>query len=316
MGRESDLIEVEVAEPTRPVASRVGRVTIPPRRLEQELSATATSKGHKTTVTARKEALEKKNENQQDPNGNTKLGPIILEAIQTLAKTTTQRIDRQEELIAQQGRLHEITDAQVRAIRDEQKAIRDEQKAIRDEQKAIRDEQKAIRDEQKAIRDEQKAIRDEQKATNLRLEAFHQVLDTLTNRIDTFTARFDQLGTQVTTAAGTYADALKSGLSLAANGTTTTTTSQGTPVTQICSMNPSSSASQQNIASSPYVVIDLSQAEQQQALAAEKPGKIRRWIDDALQEGDTTKDVKCEGISRSPRDSNKFRVFFKDEITA
>ena len=247
MGRERDLIEVEVAEPTRPVASRVGRVTIPPRRLEQELSATATSKGHKTTVTARKEALEKKNENQQDPNGNTKVGPIILEAIQTLAKTTTQRIDRQEELIAQQGRLHEITDAQVRAIRDEQKAIRDEQKA-----------------------------------TNLRLEAFHQVLDTLTNRIDTFTARFDQLGTQVTTAAGTYADALKSGLSLAANGTTTTTTSQGTPITQICSMNPSSSASQQNIASSPYVVIDLSQAEQQQALAVEKPGKIRRWIDDAL----------------------------------
>lgn len=288
MGCESDLIEVEVAEPTRPIASRAGRVTVPPRRLEQELSAAATGKGHKTTVTARKEALEEKNESHQDSNGNTKLGPVILEAIQTLAKTTAQRIDRQEELIAQQGRLHEITDAQLRAIRDEQKAIRDEQKAIRDEQKA----------------------------TNLRLEAFHQVLDTLTNRLDTFTARFDQLGTQVTTAAGTYADALKSGLGSANTGTRTTATSQGTPVTQICSMNPSNSASQQNIASSPYVVIDLSQAEQQQILAAEKPGKIRRWIDEALQEQDATRDVKCDGISRSPRDSNKFRVFFKDEATA
>ena len=89
MGRESDLIEVEVAESTRPIASRVGRVTVAPRRLEQELSVAATGKGHKTTVTARKEALEKKNKSQQDSNGNTKLGPVILEAIQTLAKTTT-----------------------------------------------------------------------------------------------------------------------------------------------------------------------------------------------------------------------------------
>ena len=141
------------------------------------------------------------------------------------------------------------------------------------------------------------------------------MLDKLTTRLDTLTARFDQLGTQVTTAAGTYADALKSGLSSASNGTTATTTSQGTPVTQICSVNPSSLASQHNIAPSPHVIIDLSQAERQQALTVEKPGKIRRWIDEALQEQDATKEVRCDGISRSPRDGNKFRVFFKDEPT-
>ena len=63
MGRESDLIEVDEVGPTRPIASRVGRVSVPPRRLDQGTSATATSKGQKTTVTARKEAL-KKNESQ------------------------------------------------------------------------------------------------------------------------------------------------------------------------------------------------------------------------------------------------------------
>ena len=274
MGRESDLIEVEDAEATRPIASRVGRVSVPPRRLDQELGVAATGRGHKTTVNGRKEALEKKNESTQDVNGSTKLGAVILEAVQTLAKTTAQRIERQEELI-------QLFDAQLQIIRDEQKVVRDEQKA-----------------------------------TNARLDAFHQVLETLTNRLDTLSARFDQLGTQVTTAAGTYADALKSGLGSANTGARTTATSQGTPVTQICSMNPSSSASQQNNASSPYVVIDFTQAERQQALVAEKPGKIRQWIDEALQEQDATKDVKCEGISRSPRDNNRFRVFFKDECTA
>lgn len=64
MSRESDLIEVDEVEPTRPIASRVGRVSVSPRRFDQQTSATATSKGQKTTVTARKEALEKKNESQ------------------------------------------------------------------------------------------------------------------------------------------------------------------------------------------------------------------------------------------------------------
>ena len=114
MGRESDLIEVEDAEATRPIASRVGRVSVPPRRLDQELGVAATGRGHKTTVNARKEALEKKNESTQDVNGSTKLGAVILEAVQILAKTTAQRIERQEELI-------ELFDAQLQIIRDEQK---------------------------------------------------------------------------------------------------------------------------------------------------------------------------------------------------
>ena len=271
MGRESDMIEVVNAEPTRPNVSRVGRASIPPKRLEQESTGATTNRGHKSNVARRKETLEKDNGNQQETEGNVKIGAIILKAIQELAKTTSQRFEQQEELSRQQGRSQDLAEAQFQAIREEQKAI------------------------------------------NTRLDTFHQVLENLTARLDSLTTRFDQLGTQVTTASVSYADALKSGLKSLSVGTTTATTSQGSPITQICSINPSSSASQENTASSPHVTIDISQAERHQNLAAEKPGKIRRWIDEALQEQDATKEVKCDGISRSPRDGNKFRVFFKDE---
>jgi hypothetical protein len=40
-----------------------------------------------------------------------------------------------------------------------------------------------------------------------------------------------------------------------------------------------------------------------------------KWIDDALNDHEATKHIKCWGISRNPRDNNKFKVFFKDDQT-
>ena len=267
MAGDNDVIVVEDRGGTRANATRAGRVSTAPRCLEHEASDVAARKGDKTNVAARKGALEKTHANTPEGNGNTKVGPILLEAIQNLAKTTTQRLD-------QQGKLIELIEAQF------------------------------------------KVIRDEQEATNARLEQRLNVLATTLDSVVTqLTTRLDQLGTQVTTATGTYADALKSGLTSANTGIATATTSQGTPILQICSINPSSSASRQDAASGPHVIINIAQAEQRQILAAEKPGKIRRWIDEALQGQDATKEVKCDSISRSVRDSNKFKVFFKDEST-
>jgi hypothetical protein len=93
-----------------------------------------------------------------------------------------------------------------------------------------------------------------------------------------------------------YADAVRTGL-----------TSQVTPITGICSMNPSSSASQST--SAPCIYIDLTEAKDVD-YGTEKPGKIRKRIEDALTTHETTKDLKCTGISRNPRNPTKFKIFF------
>jgi hypothetical protein len=61
------------------------------------------------------------------------------------------------------------------------------------------------------------------------------------------------------------------------------------------------------------VVINFSTAERCSTIVAEKPGTVRRRIDDALNDHDVTKEIKCHGISRNARDSNKYKLFFKDE---
>jgi hypothetical protein len=115
--------------------------------------------------------------------------------------------------------------------------------------------------------------------------------------------------TEQVKATQSWAQALKTGLP------TSPPTSQGTPVAQSCSIHPSSSASQQEAASSPHVIIDFATAERRSVILAEKPGAVRRQIDEALNDHDATKEIKCQGISRSARD-NKYKLFFKDEKAA
>lgn len=168
------------------------------------------------------------------------------------------------------------------------------------------------------IRDEQRTIAEGQTAIFAQLTAR---LDVVESRLDAFitsaneqlsaiTSRLNGLGKEVTTATTTYADALKSGLPT--SGATTPIT-QGTPIAQLCSINLSSSASRQNATSNPHVVIDVAAAEHREILTMDKPGEVRRRIDEALHGQEATKDIKCEGISRSARDNNKFKVFFKDD---
>jgi hypothetical protein len=150
-----------------------------------------------------------------------------------------------------------------------------------------------------------------------RLDAVDARIDTFTTtfneRLESLTTLFTQLRTEVSTASTSYADALKTGLTASPTATTSGRTSQGTPITQICSINPSSSASQQSTATSPHVVIDCSTAERHSAIVNEKPGAVRRRIDEALKDHEATREIKCHGISRNARDSNKYKVFFKDE---
>jgi hypothetical protein len=100
---------------------------------------------------------------------------------------------------------------------------------------------------------------------NARLDAVDIRIDTFTTtfdeRLESLTNLFTQLRMKVSTATTSYADALKTGLTTSAAATINATTSQGTPIMQIFSINPSSSASQQGTASSPHVVIDFSTAE-------------------------------------------------------
>src|SRR5690349_15859776 len=143
-------------------------------------------------------------------------------------------------------------------------------------------------------------------AADARFEAF---VNTTIERLEALSKLFSQINANVT-AATSYADAVKSGLSATGTGVT----SQGSPITQICSINPSSSASEQDTTSSAYVVIDFS-GTGSSTIATEKPGAVRKRIDDALQSQEATKEIKCWGISRNPRDGHKFKVFFKDEAS-
>lgn len=95
----------------------------------------------------------------------------------------------------------------------------------------------------------------------------------------------------------TYADAVKAGLG---TSSTSAPTSQGHPIIQVCSISPSSSASHSQVSSSPHVIIDISNAEKRAAIVEEKPGAVRRRIDEALSDHEATKDIKCWGISRNP----------------
>jgi hypothetical protein len=119
--------------------------------------------------------------------------------------------------------------------------------------------------------------------------------------------------TEQVKATRSWMQVLETGLHAAGTASPSAPSSQGPPITQICSIHQSSSASQQGTASSPHVAIDFSTTERCRAILAEKPGVVRRRIDDALNDHDVTKEIKCHGISRNARASNKYKLFFKDE---
>lgn len=64
---------------------------------------------------------------------------------------------------------------------------------------------------------------------------------------------------------------------------------------------------------SPYVVVDFSTPEKRSTIIEEKPGAVRKWIDDVLKEHDIIREITRWGISRNLRSGNQFGVFFKDE---
>ena len=108
-------------------------------------------------------------------------------------------------------------------------------------------------------------------------------LSGIKNQLDNLTSANRSLTTS-------YADAVKAGLAQSPPATT----SQGTPVTGICSMNPSSSASQLNIDTSLNLAIDLTDTSSTAHRTA-KPGAVRKQIDDALAGHEPTKDIQCRG---------------------
>jgi hypothetical protein len=149
------------------------------------------------------------------------------------------------------------------------------------------------------------------------ISANNDRLDALTERLNLVTERVEGLASIVSppstdgSVPASYANAVKAGLPQSAP----VTTSQGTPVTGICSMNPSSSASQLDLAASLSIVIDLTDTNST-THQREKPGAVRKHIDDALAEHEPTKEIQCRGISRSPKDPNKFKVIFGNEWQA
>jgi hypothetical protein len=144
-------------------------------------------------------------------------------------------------------------------------------------------------------------------------DQFSARLEIVENGLVELRELFGQLRSEVSATKNTYADAVKAGLPSGVASSSSAPTSQGTPVTHVRSISPSSSASHSHVPSSPHVIIDISNAEKRAAIVEEKPGAVRGRIDEALSDHEATKDIKCWGISRNPRDNNKFKVFFKDE---
>jgi hypothetical protein len=283
---EDEVIEVVQPGAARLNASRSGRVSVPPRRLEEEFAEAALRKGLKPTVGNRKTLFEHAKGTSEGGSKTNDQFTAILQAIQDQGNTTKQRLDRHEKLIEQYG---VVIEKQWTAITQQGTLLEKHISETRAEFIAMREDHAAF------------------------AQAVNERLDTFTARLEALTSLFNQLRTEVSTTTTSYADALKTGLPLSAAAMTSAATSQGTPITQICSINPSSSASQQGTASSPHVVIDFSTVERSSTIANEKPGAVRRRIDEALKDHVVTKEIKCQGISRNARDSNKYKVYFKDE---
>jgi hypothetical protein len=147
------------------------------------------------------------------------------------------------------------------------------------------------------LREQEKKHQEQNRKFQEQLSSIKDQLDSLSNANRSLT--------------NSYADAVKRGLAQSPPATA----SQGTPNTGICSMNPSSSASQQDLAASLNIVLDLTQCENTNHRTA-KAGAVRKNIDDALADSELTKDIKCRGISRNPNDPNRFKVSFRTEQDA
>lgn len=134
-----------------------------------------------------------------------------------------------------------------------------------------------------------------------------QYIKILTERLDNLST---SSGPSATTSQGSasYANAVRSGLSSDA----ATSPEAKTMATGSRSVNPSSSASQQDATVALSLVIDLRSVEGS-THRTDKPGTTRKRIDDALANFDGTSKIRCRGLSRNPTDANKFKIFLGSE---
>lgn len=272
---EEDVVEVAVPTETRGNASRSGRVTQPPKRLEQELSQATPVKQNRATNTSKKttqDAVEDRTQLRQDVGEQLQ---VILQLLHQQAQDAKKQADHVNKQLEEQDKKHEMISCALEKYMQEN-------------------------------RTEIAAIRMVQDQFAARLQTVEQGLSELRESLK-------GLSIEVTATRKSYADAVRTGTQAQTPSSSGVATSQGTPITQVCSISPSSSASQPQLPASPHVTIGVSAAKRRTEIVAEKPGTVRKRIDEALAELEETKSVKCWGISRNPRDNNKFKVFFKDQ---
>ena len=83
---EGETIEVAQAPATRLSASRTGRVSMPPRRLEQELNEAAKAKTARTTVENKKAQSQRTSDNGEDSGMINDQLSLILRVVQDQAE--------------------------------------------------------------------------------------------------------------------------------------------------------------------------------------------------------------------------------------
>jgi len=274
-----DTTEVTGAPTTRSNTSRAERAFKPTTRFSQETSDQTSDRTSGTNGESRRVIPEASSNNDGKPSNTSDQLSLILQLLQNQAKV----VEQQGRMIEQQGRM------------------------IEQQGKMIEEQGRRLEGHMKDTKAQFAAINERVDHMNDRFVAIDQQLLALNERLNALVNAGTPLGINGA-APLSYAGVLRSNLKSSPAGTT----SQGTPVTNICSMNPSSSASQQGAAASPSISIDFSGSEST-TYRTDKPGAVRRRIDDALAGQEATGDIKCGGISRNPKDANKFKVFFGDE---
>src|SRR5690242_6760456 len=206
-----------------------------PRRLEQELNEAAKAMTARTTVENKKAQSQRTSDNGEDSGMINDQLSLILRVVRGQAEQQNKQLERHEKLIEQYGN---VLQQQWTVISQPGTLFEKHIRETKMELAAIREEHGKFA---KALADRLDAFERRLDAADARFEAFAK---TTNERLEALSKLFSQINANVT-AATSYADAVKSGLSATGTGVT----SQGSPITQICSINPSSSASQQDTTS-------------------------------------------------------------------
>jgi hypothetical protein len=163
---EDEVIEVVQPGAARLNASRSGRVSVPPRRLEEEFAEAALRKGLKPTVGNRKTLFEHAKGTSEGGSKTNDQFTAILQAIQDQGNTTKQRLDRHEKLIEQYG---VVIEKQWTAITQQGTLLEKHISETRAEFIAMREDHAAF------------------------AQAVNERLDTFTARLEALTSLFNQL---------------------------------------------------------------------------------------------------------------------------